>query len=73
MAAAATYLGGALGVEMLGGRYASLYGTKTLAYSLLVAVEEGLEMAGSVLFIDALLDYLRRDVAGVALRVRGPR
>ena len=52
--AGALYVGGAIGVEMLGSRYYSLYGTESFQYSLLVAVEEGLEMFGVVVFIYAL-------------------
>jgi hypothetical protein len=56
--AATVYLGGALGVELITGAYAERYATNTLAYTMVVGVEETLEMAGSILFIRALLLYL---------------
>lgn len=54
--AAALYLGGAIGMELVDGRYRELHGTE-IVYHLLVAVEEGLEMAGAILFIYGLLKY----------------
>lgn len=65
--AAGTYLSGALGVEVLGGLYASQYGVNTFSYALITTVEEGLEMMGTVLFLYALVAFLRAD--GLALHV----
>ena len=56
--AGALYLGGAIGFELIDGRYADLHGQETLAYSLLTTVEEGLEMAGLIVFIWALLMHI---------------
>lgn len=56
-ASAVMYLGGAVGVEMLGGAYVELYG-HTPAYALLVTLEEGLEMAGVSLLIFCLIRFL---------------
>ena len=54
--AALVYLGGAVGVEMVGGYYAAANSTGTFVYkALLVGLEEGLEMAGVILFIGAML------------------
>jgi hypothetical protein len=53
------YLGGLIGIEMIGGNYASIYGIKNLTYNLIVTIEESLEMAGMVLFIYTLLDYIQ--------------
>ncbi len=70
IAAGSLYLGGALGVESVGGWYFSQHGEEEdLAYSLLVAVEESLEMSGVILFIYALLDFLRDQLAGEPLRI----
>ncbi len=58
--AGSLYLAGALGFESVGGWYFSRHGDiEDLPYSLLVATEEFLEMSGVILFIYALLDYLR--------------
>ena len=68
--AGSLYLAGALGIEPIGGWYFSLHGEiEDLPYSLLVATEEFLEMSGIILFIYALLDYLRDRLAGQPLRI----
>ena len=69
--AAALYVGGALGLELVGGWYVSEVGESfayesSFTYELLVTVEETLEMAGAAFFIYSLLDYLSRRVDGVA-------
>ena len=51
------FIGGAIGVELIGGRYAELNGPKNLMYSMIVAIEESLEMGGLIVFIWALLRY----------------
>ena len=56
--AAILYLGGALGGEMIGGRYADLYGVYNFNYSMITTLEELLEMAGILLFIFGLLCYV---------------
>jgi hypothetical protein len=56
-AAGLLYVGGALGVEMLGARHADLHGLDNLAYRMYQTVEESLEMFGLVLLIGALLRY----------------
>lgn len=56
--AAAVYIGGALGIELFGGRYAELHGTRSVVYIASTLVEESLEMAGVILFIRALLAYI---------------
>ena len=68
LGAAAMFVAGSLGVEMLNSRHDYLYGVENLSATLLVAVEELLEMAGVVLFAHALLDYMA--APGVAVRVR---
>ena len=56
--AATLYLGGAIGMELIGGRYADVHGMENLTYSMLATVEESLEMAGVIVFIYALLHYI---------------
>jgi hypothetical protein len=57
--AGATYVAGALGMEMVQG-YVDYYGVGPRSLlGLLIVIEESLEMAAIVLFIYALLDYLR--------------
>lgn len=83
-ASAVTFLSGAVGMEILGGLYsasqgvsASQGGVKDFQYSMFVTVEEGLEMAGVIIFINALLSYIHECQIEVRLRVaespRNPR
>jgi hypothetical protein len=51
------FVGGAIGLELIGGAYFASYGD-TLGYHLLVMVEEGLEMAGLATLIYALLGHM---------------
>ena len=55
--AATIYIGGAVGIELIGGRYAEIHDTQNLTYTMIATVEEGLEMAGLIFFIWALLKY----------------
>lgn len=57
---AAIYLGGALGVELAEGAYGERHGIQNLTFNLLVSLEEGMEMAGVITFIHALMDYIAR-------------
>lgn len=57
LAAGMLYVGGAIGVELIAGRHAELQGQQSFAYSMIVTVEESLEMAGLIVFIWALLNY----------------
>ncbi len=65
---AAVYLGGAVGFELIGGHYVELHGYESLTYSMLATIEESLEMAGSILFIYALLEYLADNYKEVRLQ-----
>lgn len=58
LVAAVLYLGGALGVELIGGAYAELHGTHSLTYGLIATAEEALEMMGTIVFIWGLLVYM---------------
>ncbi len=52
--AAIIFVGGGLGVEMIGGWYAEQYGQSNPVFSALSIVEESLELFGTVIFITAL-------------------
>jgi hypothetical protein len=67
--AATLYLGGALGMELIGGRYADSHGMENLAYSMTATVEESLEMAGVIVFIYALLNYIADNYQEIRLRL----
>jgi len=68
--AAAIYLGGAIGIEMIGGRHVALHGHQNLTYVMITNLEEGLEMAGLVLFIWALLKYCSENYAEVQFQFK---
>ena len=53
------YLAGVLGMEMIGGRYASRHGVENMTYVLITTTEELCEMLGIVGFLYALLSYLK--------------
>lgn len=72
--AAVTFLGGALGVEILGGLYAASHGGEnTFQFSMFVTVEEGLEMAGVIILINALFSYIHNDKSEIRLRFDAPK
>ena len=62
------YVGGALGIETLGSRYLYLYG-QNFSYIMFVAVEEGLEMLGIVVFLYALISHLGSSRSGLQILV----
>jgi hypothetical protein len=66
--AAAVFLGSALGIEMTESYYAGLHAASNFQLSMLAAVEEGLEMAGVIVFINALLTYIAHHHEDVLLR-----
>ena len=68
MMAATLYIGGAIGVELIGGRYAELHPIQDFTYSMIVTIEESLEMAGLIVFIWALLKYCADNYQEVRVR-----
>ncbi|HWF59143.1 MAG TPA: hypothetical protein VN666_02380 [Nitrospira sp.] len=57
--AAAVFVSGAIGVEVLAGNYSASHGgEESLQFSMFATVEEGLEMAGVIVLINALLNYV---------------
>lgn len=56
---AVVYVTGSIGMEIIGGRYAQVYGGNNFTYAMITTVEESLEMAGTILFIYGLLDYIK--------------
>ncbi|MBN2207411.1 MAG: hypothetical protein JW742_08405, partial [Candidatus Aminicenantes bacterium] len=62
LALAALFLvGGALGMEMIEGRYVERWGHQTMTYSLLATLEETMEFIGQVLFLYGLLRIIRAE------------
>lgn len=63
------FVSGALGMEMVDGYYASLYGQENFIYVVLTTIEEFLEMVGIAVFIYALLSYISTQMKGLALKI----
>ena len=66
--AAALYLGGAVGLELIEGKYAETYGKENLIYIVLTTLEESLEMIGTIVFIWGLLGYIADTYRRVEVR-----
>jgi hypothetical protein len=69
--AATLYIGGALGFELVGGRYVELHGPENLTYSMITTIEESLEMAGLIVFVYALLKYIADNYKEVRFQFDG--
>jgi hypothetical protein len=67
--AAAVYVGGALGMEIIGSLISTHLGEESLPYALEVLVEETMELVGIALFITALAGLLRDRVGRVTLQL----
>lgn len=72
VAGCALYIGGAIGTELIGGYLASTTGMNSLPYFLLTNVEELLEMLGIVVFIHALISYIKTYLGGVSWNIYIP-
>jgi hypothetical protein len=66
--AATLYLGGAIGIELVGGRLMELHGHNYLSYKVAATTEEGLEMVGAIVFIWALIVYMAANYRDVSFR-----
>ena len=62
VAAGLVFVGGALGFELIGGALAESFGFESIRYTVIMTIEETLEMCGLILFVFALVDYLRREL-----------
>ncbi len=57
--AAILYIGGALGMEMVGSYWTDLEGQQNLVYALMATLEEVMEMMGIIILIYGLLNYIK--------------
>ncbi|HWO43359.1 MAG TPA: hypothetical protein VNO43_16315 [Candidatus Eisenbacteria bacterium] len=62
------YIAGAIGLEMIGGRYAEQRGLDDLTYTMITTLEESLEMAGSIIFVRGLMVYVAITYRDVCFR-----
>lgn len=72
VAATAFYIGGAIGVELVGGYLVSTAGLNPLFYRIAMTTEELFEMLGIVVFIHALISYIKTYVGGVSWNIYIP-
>lgn len=63
------YVGGALGMEMVGGEALTIYGENSLAYRIAYCTEEIMEIVGASLFATGLLGHLKRQFGGAIVLV----
>jgi hypothetical protein len=68
--AGSLYVAGALGMEFVGSYYDHLYGGDNMAYAMIVAGEEFLEMTGVAIFLYALMSYLSLHVGSLGVRFK---
>lgn len=61
------YVGGALGMEVVGGKLLTLYGEESFPYQLAYCIEEIMEILGATLFAASLLGHLKRRFGGAVL------
>ncbi len=64
------FVSGAIGFELLGGRYSELYGRDNLVYSVFYTCEELLEMLGIAAFIYTLLSYITSQFTFLTLTIK---
>lgn len=66
--AAVVYIAGAIGTELVDGYLSELYGFENLTVQLVTNIEESLELAGVIVFIKALLEYIADHYVEILLR-----
>lgn len=65
--AGAVYVGGALGMEMIGARFIFAIGFEHPIVSVILTIEEGMEMFGVLLLLTALFRYIEREFPRVCV------
>lgn len=67
------FVGGAVGMEMVGGLIMDRWGGESLAHAVEVLVEESMEMFGIVFFIYSIISYLQTEFPRYTLRLVSSR
>ena len=70
VSAGTLFVFGALGLETISAKEADLNGSTTMLYSTLYTLEELCEMLGIILFIHALLEYMRTDIGEINFKLK---
>lgn len=68
--AAMVFIGGAIGVELLGGKHYEVYGAENLKYRMMQTLEETMEMTGLIIFVWRLLKYIADQFGSIRLDFR---
>lgn len=71
--AGASYVAGAIGLEMLGGAYHDSHGGRDFAYGLITTAEETLEMLGILLAATGLLSYIASEIGELNIALHHAR
>ena len=61
------FVGGAIGIEMIGGNYKYFNPEENLVYAIITTVEESFEMIGVIIFIGALINYIENNISDVTV------
>jgi hypothetical protein len=69
-AAGVMYIGGAIGVEMIGGSYVTSFGQSNLGFQAIATFEEAIEMTGVAMFLASLASYAGKTIPRVTLQFR---
>lgn len=64
-----TFVTGAIGFEMFGGRHVELYGKNNIIYAFYYSIEESLEMFGIAIFIYTLLTYITNEFESIKIAI----
>lgn len=70
LTAGIVFVGGALGMESLSGAYADFYTGTNFTAAMLGSIEEFMEMLGIIIFIYALLSYIRSEMNGLNVKIK---
>ncbi len=65
LSAAMLFFGGAIGFEVIGGRFANYNDTRNFIFHAITTIEEMLELVGISLLVYALLDYIKASFSEV--------
>ena len=67
------FVGGALGIEFIAGHVIDKHGVQSINHTFVQAIEESMEMAGSILFFYALSEYWRHTFNEIRLPLTARR
>jgi hypothetical protein len=65
----AIYVGGAVGMEMVGAKYADRFGDDNLMFQVFSTIEELMEMVGIAMFMIALLDHAATHIGQITVTI----